>query len=227
MVHRTLRKRRSKRHSKRHSKRSIKRYRRHAKTRIRRNMYRKKHKKTQRGGEFMGFRFSNLLPGKWKFSRVSGLKLPTSVQTYRSMNGNQELSYYIGTAKIDIPASNDKNTLNGKRYLKGNIKIWSDETKNFTDDGDILYFLITSVNKRNLNFNVSVQRILFKNSDTVNLSSDVMVIILQPDSDVGSDYKNIGGFLPNKVNDKLQVVTSLTSVDLENIPDPYNAPEIY
>lgn len=46
MVHRTLRKRRSKRSMTR----SIKLYRRHTKTRIRRNIYRKKHKKTQRGG---------------------------------------------------------------------------------------------------------------------------------------------------------------------------------
>ena len=144
------------------------------------------------------------------------------------MNGNQELSYYIGTAKIDIPASNDKNTLNGKRYLKGNIKILNDETTKFTDDGDILYFLINSVSERKLNFYVSVRQILFKNSDTVNLSSDVSYdISLKPNSDVGSDYKIIEGFLPNKVNDKFQVVTSLTSVDLENIPDPYNAPETY
>lgn len=35
---------------KRRSKRHIKRYNKHVKTRIRRNMYRKKHKKTQRGG---------------------------------------------------------------------------------------------------------------------------------------------------------------------------------
>ena len=41
-----------KRHSKRHAKCSIKRYSKHSKTRIRRNMYRKKHKKTQRGGMF-------------------------------------------------------------------------------------------------------------------------------------------------------------------------------
>ena len=38
--------------SKRHAKCSIKRYSKHSKTRIRRNMYRKKHKKTQRGGMF-------------------------------------------------------------------------------------------------------------------------------------------------------------------------------
>lgn len=42
MVTHMSRKRRSKRHMKRYSK--------HSKTRIRRNMYRKKHKKTQRGG---------------------------------------------------------------------------------------------------------------------------------------------------------------------------------
>lgn len=38
--------------SKRHAKCSIKRYSKHSKTRIIRNMYRKKHKKTQRGGMF-------------------------------------------------------------------------------------------------------------------------------------------------------------------------------
>lgn len=41
-----------KRRSKRHAKCSIKRYSKHSKTRIIRNMYRKKHKKTQRGGMF-------------------------------------------------------------------------------------------------------------------------------------------------------------------------------
>ena len=82
MVHRTLRKRRSKRSMKR----SIKRYRRHAKTRIRRNMYRKKNKKTQRGGfRIPDFRFSKLLPGDLKFTTTGSIlkrgpysKLPVS-----------------------------------------------------------------------------------------------------------------------------------------------------
>ncbi len=65
MVNGTLRKHRSKRHIKRSSKR----YRRHAKTRmrIRRNMYRTKHKKTQRGGlNLQTFTSGLQLPPGWK-----------------------------------------------------------------------------------------------------------------------------------------------------------------
>jgi len=221
MVYRTLRKRRSKRSMKR----SIKHYRRHANTRIRRNIYRKKHKKTQRGGEF---RFSNLLPGRLKFSRVSGLKLPPSIQTYRSMNGNQELSYYIGHVKIDIPVSGN-NTLNGKRYLKGNIKIFNEETGNFTDDGGILYFLINSVVEKTPNIYVSVRQILFNNREIVELSNNDINITIEK-LDVNSDtssYKIKSGLLPNNVDGKLQSVFSLTSVDLEDIPNPYKAPFTY
>ena len=80
MVHRTLRKRRSKRSMKL----SIKRYRRHANTRIRRNRYRKKQTKPQRGGVL-------------EENYTSGMPLPEGwrLYVYRDNSNNKELPIYI------------------------------------------------------------------------------------------------------------------------------------
>ena len=80
MVYRTLRKRRSKRSMKR----SIKHYRRHANTRIRRNIYRKKHKKTQRGGVLEENYTSGVpLPEKWR------------LLVYQDKSNNRKLPIYV------------------------------------------------------------------------------------------------------------------------------------
>ncbi len=100
MVHRTLRKRRSKRSMKR----SIKRYRRHANTRIRRNMYRKKNKKTQRGG----VNFSDFLPGDLKFTTTGSILKRAKEETKetdeqrkaREAKVNAFQGYYIGSTKF-------------------------------------------------------------------------------------------------------------------------------
>jgi hypothetical protein len=64
--------------------RSIKLYRRHTKTRIRRNIYRKKHKKTQRGGVL-------------EENYTSGMPLPEGwrLYVYRDNSNNKELPIYI------------------------------------------------------------------------------------------------------------------------------------
>ena len=160
MVHRTLRKRRSKRSMKR----SIKRYRRHAKTRIRRNMYRKKNKKTQRGG----FTFSKLLPEGYKFTTTGSIlkrglysKLPDSPPPVSpspptslspppvslsplASPSPTPLKFYVGEESFLIGEPTQSNTLDGKRFLKAELKVEDNNvkaykyhyTKNEDKDGD-------------------------------------------------------------------------------------------
>jgi len=209
MVHRTLRKRRSKRSMTR----SIKCYRRHAKTRIRRNMYRKKHKKTQRGGV--------------KFSRFFPYVKRDTTQPYSTINDDdvrETIFNYETGQQVVIEDSTSSNTLNKKRYLKGTIKIQNDETKNFEDSDHIVYFLIIGVNIINPSeVGVYIKQILSKNSNKVTLSPSRMeYITLQTEqhSEAGMDV--IGGFYPKSVDGKLYIIDSLTGVDLKDIEDGYN-----
>jgi hypothetical protein len=176
-------------------------------------MYRKKYKKTQRGGVFKGTR-------KFPF-----LKLDTT-QPYSTINDDdvrETIFNYETGQQVVIEDSTYNNTLNRKRYLRGTIKIQNNETKNFEDSDHIVYFLIIGVNSINLSeFGVYIKQILSKNSNKVTLSSSRMLITLQKEqhSEAGMDV--IGGFFPKSVDGKLYLIDSLTGVDLKDIEDGYS-----
>jgi hypothetical protein len=203
---------------KRRSKRHIKRYNKHVKTRIRRNMYRKKHKKTQRGG----VRFSNILPSDYKFSTQAPYLKRGSTSSVIFFDNND--------IKIDIAASDDTNTLNGKRYLEGKLKAY--DGHGFNDDVDTKYFFITNV-KQNRDsserIDVDIRRILRRHSGTVVLSQDRSIILTKPLETVTdtntTDYKVYRGFFPKNVNDIPRIIVSMSGVDLDNIPENYTDPD--
>jgi len=126
--------------------------------------------------------------------------------------------------QIVIEDSTYSNTLNKKRYLKGTIKIFNNETKNFTDDDDDTYFLITFVNFISPSkFGVVVKQVLSKNSNKVTLSSSPTVdIILEKKQHSEAGMNVTGGNFFTHVDGKLYIIDSLTGVDLKDIEDGYN-----
>lgn len=227
-----------KRRSKRHVKRSIKRYSKHTKTRIRRNMYRKKHKKTQRGGTPTWL--------KDKLRRL-GFMRPTQYQRQvdeASHHADEALPVPVAddtdTAAvgivfkdtegriIDIGKSTTENTFKGERFLKGNITIFDRITRNPTEGG-IVYYLITSVKHlpvREANhkerFQLEVRSILSRDNDVVTLSDNfnrefATIIASNDDSLIANIYMH-------DENSNSWVIDTFTTADLSEIKIGYINP---
>ena len=109
MVTHMSRKRRSKRHMKRYSKR----YSKHSKTRIRRNMYRKKHKKTQRGGELIE-------------DYTSGVQLPPGWEIISTKNVFGQIVYKDPDNKLHLDHPNPyASNAQARLSLDGNLDDYS------------------------------------------------------------------------------------------------------
>lgn len=234
MVHRTLRKRRSKRSMKR----SIKRYRRHAKTRIRRNMYRKKNKKTQRGG----VNFSDFLPNGLKFSTKSGIKreLPSDLPYSHSppasppppVNKNE---FHADQENFDIGDSTDKNKLDGKRILKAkilsNLLVSHNSLELFVDDDKFSFYQIDSVTKTEGGDNiiVSAKKIMDKDllSGNITLSKRKYIFTLKQSNEQGkydvvnNSYGTQGVVSHKGMRPIFFTISNFTVTDLETIETGY------